>query len=97
MFNFQTLYRSVKNERIKAQISTSNITKTNRIFLKSFSKSFIEFYVVYNCFCLKRLRSKLQKLRAGIFGQFWFKWAVFSILIHSKNVFRQILHSKKLP
>ena len=33
--------------------------------------SLLEFYLAYNRFCLKRLRSKLQKLRVAIVKQFW--------------------------
>ena len=56
-----------------------------------FSKSVFEFNVVYNRFCLKRLQLKLKKLRIAIFGQFWLKLAVFS-MIHFKKFFRESLH-----
>ena len=53
-----------------------------------------KYYLVENRFYLKRLRSKLQKLRIAIFGQFWLKSAFFSIF--DPHVFRQSLHTKFL-
>ena len=61
----------------------------------AFSKSFVEFYLVFSCFCLKRLRSKLQKIWIAIFGQFWLRLAVFSFFIYLKNASRQSLNSRR--
>ena len=85
---------SVENKRI----SNSNITKTIKIFKKMPSLKVREFYLVYIRFPLKRLRSKLQKLRIVFFlDNLFSNWRFLSFLIHLKNVFRQSLPSKNSP
>ena len=81
----------IKPSKHKSQI---RISRKPRGFSKNaLSKTF--FYLVNNRFCLKRLRTILQKLRIALFGQFWLKLPVFSIFDPLKKCFRQSLRSKK--
>ena len=68
--------------------------KLLRLSKNALTKSFLEFNLIYNRFCLKRLRLELQKLRIAIFGHIWLKLPVFSIFDPLKNIFQQSLHSK---
>ena len=60
-------------------------------------KFFLEFYLVDNSFCLKRLRSKLQKLLIAISEQFRLNLVAFSDLIHLKNCFPAKFSFKNSP
>ena len=82
-----TSTKVVLKKRIKAQISNSNNTKTIKIIKNIPSKTFLEFYLVHNCFCFKRLSSKLQNLRIDVFEQSWLKLAVFTIFDPLKKCF----------
>ena len=89
---------NVKNKRIKAQISKSDNAKTIKTLKSAFSDSFVEFYLVYLRFCLKRLRSKLRNLLTAVCGEFWLKLAFFSIFDPLKKyIFRKSLHSENSP
>ena len=98
-FITETLYSSVKSKRIKAQISNSIITEPLGFSKNAVTKSFLELFLIYNSFCLKRRlgfetqKTKLQKLRIAIFGQIWLKLAVFP-LIHLKKMFSGIFYIK---
>ena len=85
------IQKNDENKRIQAQISNSKITNT--ISKNDLTKSLK--FSVYNHFHFKPLRSKLQKFRIDIFGQFCFKLAVFSNFYQGKKNFPANFKVKK--
>ena len=94
----QKKYSSVKNaSKHKSQIRISQkplgLLKNTLIKFLRISSS------LHNRFCLKHLRSKLQKLRIAIFGQFWLKLAVGFFLFCDplENMFFGKVYIQKIP
>ena len=65
-------------------------------FSKNDLTKVLEFFLIYNRFCSKRLRSKLQKLRTAIFEQFWLKLAIFSIFDPFKQMYSGKVYKQKI-
>ena len=79
----------------KSQIRISQ--KPLGLSKKALPKSFLEFYLLNNSFCSKRLLSNLQKSRIAVFKHFWLECAVFSICDPLKNCFQAKFTLKKSP
>ena len=88
-FRYHSAVLKINASKHKCEIRISQ--KPLGFSKNAFSKSFLEFYLVYNRFWLKSLQSKLQKLH------FWSSLAQigrFSMFDLLDNVSRQSLHSK---
>ena len=98
LFSFRWMhwwYNSFKNNASKHK-SQFRISRLLGFSKNSFAKNSLEFYLIYNRFGLKCLRSKLQKLGIAIFGHLSAQIErIFHFGSTSKMFFRrQSLHSK---
>ena len=88
----------VKNKRIKAQISNSNITKNIKIFKTCPYYKFLKILSSLQSFLFETSTVEIAKLTNSQFLTIWAQiGCFFPFLIHFKNVFRQSVNSKISP